>query len=587
MPATHSKKRLLVGPFLEAGLSDYMVGAFDDFDTLTFGSWPGVDIRISGLPGLQDILDLLPPDWSPDFLILWRPEYGYFPPGLENSSCPVAMLISDWYLAFSDSLEAAWRVDMVITGTRGELIFRAAGFDNVLAMPMLGYQPEIDGQFGLPADQRDIDVFMGGNPNWVIHRQREQVVAELLDLPAEVNLLHGPFVDRNTYNRLLGRSKIVVNQTVIGEINMKVYEVAAAGACLFVEEDNLDIRDYLVPDESVVLYNQANLREKIGFYLSHPEQRESIAQKAREAMARFTYRENFRNIVERIDELNKSGQLKGKRPCFELSPEDLAAGMVGYCLRHNGGDLLAPIALGNDPALNTIKGQLLQASAHYLARLGNDQNNENLSTSNDPVWPTRKILETYRHVHDQAPDYLPAAYCWARVAAAHLDASVALPLLKDVTELLLGGCAIPFSCADFFFWDPDTQYDFERKAWETLEKGQPLENGLRPLILEDVLVIAAQLATNQGDLKLSEDTLELAVAKHPEGVRARPLLAELMASQGQWERAVKMWREHLLVHPLHLVAYEGLLNASLQSEAVVLSDNEIQRYARARDVLKS
>ena len=488
------------------------------------------------------------------------------------------MLISDWYLAFSDSLEAAWRVDMVITGTRGERIFKAAGFDNVLAMPMLGYQPEIDGQFSLQADQRDIDVFMGGNPNWVIHRQREQILAELLELPAEVNLLHGPFVDRNTYNRLLGRSKIVVNQTVIGEINMKVYEVAAAGACLFVEEGNLDIRDYLVPDESVVLFNQANLREKVDYYLSHSEQRERIAQKAREAMARFTYRENFRNIVERLDELNKYGQLKGKRPCFELSPEDLAEGMMGYCLRHNGGDLLAPIALGNTPALDTTKGQLLRASAHYLARLGNDQENENLSPENDPVWPTRKILNTFREAHDKAPDYLPAAYCWARVAAAHLDASVALPLLKDVAELLLDGCAIPFSCADFFFWDPDTQYDFERKAWETLEKGQPLEDGLRPLILEDALIIAAQLATNQGDLKLAEDTLELAVAKYPEGVRARPLLAELMVRHGQLEKAVKIWREHLLVHPLHFEAYEGLLDAARHGETVMVSDDENQRY---------
>jgi len=202
------------------------------------------------------------------------------------------------------------------------------------------------------------------------------------------------------------------------------------------------------------------------------------------------------------------------------------------------------------------------------------------------IWPTEKILQTFREVTELAPDYLPAAYCWARVASAHLDISVALPLLEKVTNLLLNGCSIPFSCADFFFMDPETQYDFERTAWESLEKDLPLDDGLRPLILEDVLVIAARLAKHEGDLKLVEDTLKLAIARHPKGGRARPLLAELLEGQENWELAAAMWREHLAIRPLHFEAHESLLALAQKSEDVEISDDEVNRYERALKVVK-
>lgn len=574
------KKRLLVGPFIEAGLSDYMVGAFDDFDTLTFGSWPKADIQIPGLPSLQEIIASLPPDWAPDFLILWRPEYGYFPPGLEYAQCPVAMLISDWYLAFSDSLESAWRVDMVITGTLGQRIFRKAGFDNVLAMPMLGYQPEIDGEFSLPAEQRGIDIYLGGNPNWAIHRQREQIIAELLDLPPQIKIFHGPYVDRKSYNQLLGRSKIVVNQTVIGEINMKAYEVAAAGACLFVEEDNLDIRNYLVPDESVVLFNKANLLEKIRYFLSHDQERSRIARAAQKAMAKFTYQENFRNIIGQLDELNQAGKLADKRLCFELPEVQRNAGMLGYSLLHNGGDPLAPIMLSDGLPLDPIKEPLLKASAHFLARLGSKN-----SPQDDRIWPTEKILKTFRDATDLSPDYLPAAYCWARVAAAHLAPSVALPLLGKVTNLLLGRCTVPFSCSDFYFMDTNIQFSFERTAWEALDKGLPLDDILRPLILEDVLVISSRLAIKIGDLKLAAGSLKLAITHYPQGVQARPLLAEILEAQEDWEPAAAVWREHLVARPLHSLAHEKLMALADRCEGVVISDAEAKRYGRVQQIM--
>ena len=172
------------------------------------------------------------------------------------------------------------------------------------------------------------------------------------------------------------------------------------------------------------------------------------------------------------------------------------------------------------------------------------------------------------------------------MAAAHLDTSVALGLLEKVTSLLMDGCAIPFSCGDFYFWDPDTQYDIERTAWETLDKNLPLADGLRPIILEDVLVTAARLAKHKGDVKLVADTLNLAISQYPHGGRARPLLAELLEGQGNWAEAASIWREHLEIRPLHIEAQENLMALAAQCEVVVISEEELNRYKRALKVVK-
>ncbi|MBU8870562.1 MAG: glycosyltransferase [Gemmatimonadales bacterium] len=468
--------KLLVGPYLSADWSDYMAGAFADYDAKTFGPWEGADLKIDGLPSLEQILDLLPADWSPDLLLLWRPEYVYIPPGLETAPFPTAALVSDWYLAFSDSLEAAWRVDALVTGTRGERIFRAAGFENVVAMPMLGYQPDLDGRYALPTADRNIDVFCGGNPNWIVHKERALVHAELKKLSDQIRIHEGPLVDRVEFNRLMGRSRIFVNQTVIGEVNMKVYEATASGTCLFVEEDNLDIRNYLVPDESVVLFNRANLNEKILYFLEHEEERAAIAERAKPLMAPFTYRRNMSAIVERLIGQDGLCVNPGPRPISELGPEEIAEGLAGYALRHNGEDPMAAVALCS-ALKDGPRSLLLNTCAKYTV---------NYTAGHSSQWENSAILKSFAMAKAADPESLQAAYTWAKMATAYV-APMAQGALDDLERLLLGNCAVPFSSAGpYFGMDRNMRFVFQRTAWEALEAGQSMDEALRALLLEDL-----------------------------------------------------------------------------------------------------
>ncbi len=544
-----------------------MVGAFGGHDVVTFGAWSGADIQISGLPSFQQIIQALPRDWSPDLVLVWRPEYGYIPTGIEGAACPVAMLVSDWYLAFSDCLEAAWRVDAIVTGTRGEHVFRAAGFENVFALPMLGYQPGVDTEWPLGDDFRPIDVCCSGNPNWVIHRERERIIGALLELPNGITTYHGPYSDRTEYNRRLSASKIYVNQTVIGEANMKFYEVAAAGACLFVEEDNLDIERYFTPGESVVLYGRTDLADKIIYYLNNPEKRIGIAEQARRAMREYTYKRNFGMIVNELWSFFRSWN-REPRPVTELPRATQLEGLVGYALRHNGGDPYAPLglALGLSES-GSQRSMLLLAMAQYVAKTSTIARRSPIESgahvgaggANREIWDDEAIVAHFQQAFLQDPSYLPAAYTWARIATAHLGFQHAFPLVDHVRRLLEGGGAIPFSCAEILVLDTDVRFEVERAAWEALERGIDIGSVLRPLLLEDIYLVAADLHLKAQDSARAMSSYTHAVLIRPDGHRARPRLAELQAHLGEDWSAIETLNEHLKLHPLDLRAHDRMV----------------------------
>ncbi len=536
-PCRPPRPRLLVGPFMRDTHASYMAGAFDDFDTLTFGAWPEAGIQMSGAPSLDRILAQLPPGWQPDLFILWRPEYGFIPAGLELAPFPTATLTSDWYLAFADSLDAARRVDVVVTGTRGARVFAAAGLPRVLALPMLGYEPEVDGVRALPQEQRDLDVFCGGNPSWAIHARRQQITAALLDLMPGVSVHHGPYVGHDRFNALMGRSRLFVNQTVIGELNMKVYEATASETCLLVEEGNLDVARHLEPGRSVVLFNRGNLQEKVRYYLEHEDQRRAVARAGRLAMASFTYRHNFRTIVEQVLELVRGSDME--RPRSEI---DAAAGRAGHTLRHGGGqaqvlEQLAAPENGGTPELD-----LIRAVAAYRNAVEHG------------VGELQPTLDALEQVFRRHPDYLPAAFTWTRIAAAHRPAPRVLDVATHTLRLLEHTAEPPFSSAHHYQWEAEVAFAAERAAWEAVEAGRSPGQAIKPWLQEDLWLLMARLLRAAGHGAQACRAAEKAVACRPAGHRARPLLAEWLLAEDAGQQACRVLDEHLRVHPLDLDA---------------------------------
>ena len=574
--------RLLVGPYVHAEHCAYMEGAFDDYETITFGPWEGSDLRVPGIVHLDQVLAALPEGFRPDLMLLWRPEYTTMPEGLEDAPFPVVMLMSDWYVAFTDCVEAARFVNGVVTGTRGERVFRAAGFDHVRAMPMLGYQAGFDGRFR--SEKRDIDVFCAGNPNWTVHREREGVIAALMDLPRSVNFVHSPFVDRETYNHLLGRAKIFVNQTVIGEINMKCYEAPASGACLFVEEDNLDICDYLVPGESVVLFRREDLRAKVMYYLDHEEERAAIARAGREAMIGRSYRAQMRDIVESLRADGPEALLRCGREIARANAQDRSTHFVAYAMRHPAKQIRSVLRrIDALPEVPQARKGLLQGLMHYTARVATD-------TARHPAlpeaWPLERIVRHLRQWWQAHPEDLPTNLAWAQIARAECSESEWRSAFSRVIDQLESGCRVPLGGSHVYTLPRQRRFVFERAAWEEVERGVAPDARLRLILLDFVYFLLGGTLAEAGYAEEALAAFERAIAACPEGDQTRPWWIELLIRLERWPQAAAVAREHLVHRPLdqkvRMQRLQALHRAGARAELI----DELDRAERVAAVFQ-
>ena len=565
--------RVLVGPYERAIHCEYMAGAFDDSDALTFGTWEGADVPAAAGEDLAAVLARLPEGWTPDLMILWRPEYHSIPRGLEHAPFPVATLISDWYLAYTDCLAAARFVDVVVTGTRGERVLRAAGVERVLALPMLGYQPEIDG--AVRSSRRDIDVLCAGNPNWTVHREREQVVHELMHLPPDVVFRHPPYVDRATYNRYLGRSKIFVNHTVVGEINMKVYEATAAGVCLFVERDNLDVPSVLRDGESVVLFDRSDVRAKVLHYLHHDDEREAIAAAGQRSMRARTYRQNVREIVETLRRIGPVGLRARPRPAAldgRAALEHAAA-----CVRHGAADpspmlpLVDAATPGDSPRETHLRALILLRA----------RNGAGVTTPLDPAF-----RRSVRRAWDAAPDDAPLNLLALATALDAGDTTTARACCERAVDQYGRGVVDAFDPTTAFALGEPRRYALERDVWEALERGGSTSHALGRHLVDLCLGTTAAHLASTGATDEAIAMLRRAVSTFPEGEWSRPLLARCLAKAGRWAECAHVLAEHLAMRPLDLDASLLALNTDVQLRELGAARERLALLQRASEVLE-
>lgn len=78
--------------------------------------------------------------------------------------------------------------------------------------------------------------------------------------------------------KIMNQSKIVFNKTFNGDLNFRVFETLACGSFLITDRTANGLQDLFEDGRHLAMYgDQAELEEKVAYYLAHEDKRETIA----------------------------------------------------------------------------------------------------------------------------------------------------------------------------------------------------------------------------------------------------------------------------------------------------------------------
>ena len=223
---------------------------------------------------VDELFARLPDGFEPDAVMLWWPDQDAIPLGFERCPVPSIAVMSDYNLTMPHMRRIWPFFDLVLCDRPSLQVLGRLPFARVEPWCQFSFRPAVHREFG---EERDIDVCFVGNLHPVVQRERFAWIERLARLEDRHRVVVTSCEQGEPYGRLLARSKIVFNRSVRGEINLRAFEATAAGAVLLQERENLEIRDFFVEDEEVVLYGPDDLETKIERLLGDEPRRAAIA----------------------------------------------------------------------------------------------------------------------------------------------------------------------------------------------------------------------------------------------------------------------------------------------------------------------
>jgi hypothetical protein len=251
---------------------------------------PGYDQRVA----LSDVLARLP--HAPD-VYLWVDSGGpYFPEGIEALPLPTACYLVDVHLG-AWRRQAARFFDAVFVAQKDYLpaYRQAAGHAQVHWLP-LAAAPDYHRRLELP---RVFDVAFVGNQS-LAHRSTPR--ARRLHLIAQRYRTNDffRFYPPETISEIYSQARIVVNISIAGDVNMRLFEGAACGALVLTDRIANGLDELFVPGQQVAVYSgDADLLRQLDYYLGPGEaERAAIAEAGcARAVAQHLYPHRVQQIL--------------------------------------------------------------------------------------------------------------------------------------------------------------------------------------------------------------------------------------------------------------------------------------------------
>jgi glycosyltransferase involved in cell wall biosynthesis len=278
------------GYHLERALRD--LGHTLTYVGLPCGQRPGYDSTVS----LCDIITASP---QPPDLYLWIDPAGrYFPPGIEDLPIPTACYLVDVHLG-TWRQQVARLFDAVFVAQKDYVgsFRRVVGHDQIYWLP-LAAAPDVHRQLDLP---KIYDVGFVGN---IALAHRNTPRARRLKLLAD-RFSSNDFYRQYTpeeVGQVYSQSRIVFNTSIAGDVTMRVFEGTACGAMVLTDSVANGLNDLFEIGREIVTYeNDADLLDKVDYYLAHKDECSQIARAGyQRTQAQHTYRHRAQRMLENI-----------------------------------------------------------------------------------------------------------------------------------------------------------------------------------------------------------------------------------------------------------------------------------------------
>lgn len=226
------------------------------------------DIPTDPAQDMKELLRGTAPEDSPDLYIWVESLYGHYPQNLDAICCPKACYLIDSHLNLSFHLEWAKNFDFVFIAQLEYLDqFRATGL-NAFWLP-LGCDLEVHRKL---AEEKTFEISFVGTV--LIGSRRHQ----LLHSVAEAAPVHYERCFWDDMANAFSQSKIVFNNGIKNDLNMRVFEAMSIGSLLLTDQARNSGQAELFRDgEDYAVYQDSNIVDVATFYLQNDALREQIA----------------------------------------------------------------------------------------------------------------------------------------------------------------------------------------------------------------------------------------------------------------------------------------------------------------------
>jgi 2-polyprenyl-3-methyl-5-hydroxy-6-metoxy-1,4-benzoquinol methylase len=251
-----------------------------------------LDIDTDSSPDLEYLIAGTEKQMQPDMFLWVESVNGYYPQNLSKVSIPKACYFIDSHINLQRQLEWAKNFDFVFIAQIEYLSsFKNAGIENVYWLP-LGCDPQIHSK---KSNSKLFDVGFVGS----LGAQQDRRYQLLSKIGSRFQLSYKRCFWEEMSEHF-AQSKIVFNNAILNDLNMRVFEVMSTGSFLLTDlAKNSGQEEMFVDGEDLGIYSDSDILNKVEYYLKNETLREKIAEHGRQIV------HNAHTYKHRVDEIVK------------------------------------------------------------------------------------------------------------------------------------------------------------------------------------------------------------------------------------------------------------------------------------------